>query len=200
MNFARAAGLLRDHWFLAVVALGIAVCLVVPEWVAFVLIPVQPRRVVVVMMFLTAFSLETRILLHRTIHPWPVFLAVGVSYGIVPLLGWLGSVPLGLLGPPDLGIGLIVISCVPCTLASAVVWTRMARGDEGTVLLTTIATTCTSWIFTSLWLQLTIGKALTLDLPALMFDLLLILVAPLAVGQMARLSTPLRTFAQNRKP
>ena len=44
----------------------------------------------------------------------------------------------------DVRIGLILVASVPCTLSTAVLWTRLAGGNEATALLTAMGTTCIS--------------------------------------------------------
>ena len=50
-----------------------------------------------------------------------------LSKYLLPLLACL----LGPLLPlPDLGVGLLLCASVPCTLSSAVLWTRLAGGND----------------------------------------------------------------------
>ena len=54
----------------------------------------------------------------------------------MPILAYLVSHLL----PPLLAGGLIVASVVPCTLASAAVWTRKAGGEDSIAMMTTVVT------------------------------------------------------------
>src|SRR5205807_364601 len=82
--------------------------------------------------FLMACSLESRSLFQALLRPWPALWATLLSYGLLPILGWLVG---GLVAHEDLRIGLMLTASVPCTLASAVLWTRLAGGREATAQL-----------------------------------------------------------------
>ena len=105
----------------------------------------------------------------------------------MPLLGWLAG---RWLLDPEIRVGLFMSSSVPCTLASAVLWTRLGRGNEATALLAVLATTCLSWLITPAWLRLTTGTDVDLDIPAIMLELLKVLVLPVALAFVFRGSKP----------
>src|SRR4051812_20293884 len=121
---------LRQRWFLLLLLGGGAVALARPqalEWTAVL----DPRAVVAVALFLTAWTMPGRHLLDMLTRPWPALWGFALSAGAVPLAAWL----LMPLLPAAFGIGLLISASVPCTLASAILWTRRAGGDEATVLL-----------------------------------------------------------------
>ncbi|HMF14876.1 MAG TPA: bile acid:sodium symporter, partial [Gemmataceae bacterium] len=125
--------------------------------------------------------------------PWPAVWATVISYGLVPGLAWAAGQS---FADDQIRIGLLLVASVPCTLVSAVIWTRMAGGDDATALLITLLTNCTSWLATTAWLTFTIGsRDQALDAGPVMVKLLLVLVAPVAVGQACRVPVPLRTLA-----
>jgi sodium/bile acid cotransporter 7 len=169
------------RWFLLLLAAGLAAAWFCPQALRWTR-GLQPRFVVGLALFLMAWGLPTRNLLRVLAHPWPALWAVLISYGALPALGWCA----GWLLPDDFRVGLLIVTSVPCTLASAALWTRLAGGDEALALLVTLLTTATSWLFTSAWLALATGAAVALDLPALMGDLFVILVLPVGLGQGAR--------------
>src|SRR6185369_6865506 len=88
---------------------------------------------------------------------------------------------------------------VPCTLASCVLWTRRAGGDEAAALLVILVTTATSWLVTPAWVRLVTEATVAVDTPAMMLDLLLTLVLPVGVGQACRASGPLARAAARCK-
>jgi solute carrier family 10 (sodium/bile acid cotransporter), member 7 len=187
---------LARRWFLLVLIAGIAVAVVAPaalrwtEWV-------QPQPVMALALFLAAWTLESRSLYHSFLRPWPALWAVTISYLFLPTLGWVTGL---LLPVVDFQIGLMICASVPCTLASAVLWTRMAGGNEATALLATFITTAISWIATTAWLAWGTGQEVPIDTTAMMTDLALILVLPVGVGQLTRAVPPLRWFATRYKP
>jgi sodium/bile acid cotransporter 7 len=143
------------------------------------------------------WTMPGRSLAGELAHPWPALWAVTISYTAVPAFAW----ALGALAPvADLHIGLLLVSSVPCTLASAVLWTRLAGGNEATALFTVLGTTFISWLATTAWLTLTTGALVELAAGPLMLDLVLSLIVPVALGQLARLPAHSADFATRHKP
>jgi sodium/bile acid cotransporter 7 len=89
---------------------------------------------------------------------------------------------------------------MPCTLAAAILYTRMAGGDEATTLLAVLLTSSTAWLITPLLLRLTTGTEVAFDVQAMMLDLLLCLVVPVVIGQAARAWAAVAGFADRHKP
>src|SRR5439155_25083458 len=148
-------------------------------------------------LFLMAWSLESRSLFNSFLRPLPALLGVMISYGFLPGLGWCAG---RLLPDGDLRIGLLIIVSVPCTLASAVLWTRMAGGNEATALLIILLTTATSWLITPAWLAYGARASVVIDTPGMMRSLLLVLVVPVGIGQLSRAFGPLaRTAARHKR-
>jgi sodium/bile acid cotransporter 7 len=191
----RMAAFLVKRWFLLVLLAGIGVAAFWPatlfwtEWV-------QPQPIMALALFLAAWTLESRSLFQSFVRPWPALWAVAISYGFLPALGWLSGL---LLPVVDFQIGLMICASVPCTLASAVLWTRMAGGNEATALLSTFLTTNLSWLATTAWLAWSTGRDVPINSTAMMTDLAVILILPVGIGQLARASTALRELATRRK-
>lgn len=171
------------HWFMVSLALGVAVAMVAPTVVRGATDFLEPRWTVAVSLFLMAWTMPTASLLREMRSPSASLYAVLLSYGFVPLAGWV----LGFLAPTaDVRVGLILVSAVPCTLASAILWTRLAGGNEACALLTVMGTTFTSWFATTAWLYGLTGTDLQLDAVQMMRDLVLSLIAPVLIGQLVR--------------
>jgi sodium/bile acid cotransporter 7 len=189
--------LLRKRWFLLMLLAGLALGWLRPQWLRPVTVWLEPRIIVAVALFLMAWSLESRSLFQSLLRPWPALWAWTISYSGLPALAW--SVG-WLLPDDDLRLGLLIISCVPCTLASAVLWTRMAGGNEATALLAVLLTTATSWLATPAWLAFGAGTSVVIDTPGMMRSLVLVLVVPVALGQLSRAFGPLvRTAAHHKR-
>jgi len=77
-------------------------------------------------------------------RPAPALLAVAINLLVVPLLAWSASHLLS----GDLALGLILAAAVPCTLASAAVWTRLAGGNDAVSLLVTMITNLSCFLVT----------------------------------------------------
>ncbi len=189
---------LARRWFLLLLGAGVLLALLAPDWLRPLVQPLPPQGLVAVALFLMAWTLESRRLGEALLRPLPALWAAVISYGALPLLALFLTrvVPL----PDDFRVGLLLMASVPCTLASAVLWTRMAGGNEATALLAILLTTCTSWLITPLWLAPLAASHIGLNTIAMMRDLLLFLVLPVGLGQLARLPRPLREAAGGWKP
>ena len=100
--------------------------------------------------FIMALPLETGALWHAVRRPGPAWLAAGLNSGVAPVLGWLASRPL----PQELAVGVIVATAVPCTLATAAVWTRRAGGNDAVAFLVTMITNLACFLVVPGWLWL----------------------------------------------
>jgi sodium/bile acid cotransporter 7 len=183
------------HWFLILLCASLGLTLSFPwlfAWTAYL----EPRLTVAITLFLTAWTMPGRSLAGEFRSPWPALWAVAISYGAVPAFAW----ALGFIAPQDdLRIGLILVASVPCTLASAVLWTRMAGGNEATALATVLGTTLISWIATPAWLTWTTGALVELAVGDMMLDLALCLMVPVALGQLLRSWRPAALVADRHK-
>ena len=87
--------------------------------------------VVAIVTFIMALPLETSAFWSAVRRPGAAWLGAFMNAGVCPPLGWLASLVL----PPELAIGVIVATTVPCTLATAAVWTRRAGGNDAVAFL-----------------------------------------------------------------
>src|SRR5947208_2506297 len=123
------------RWFLLLLAAGLSVALACPEALRPAAEQLPVRLVVGLSLFLMSWSLEGRRLGRAVARPRGVLWALVISYGCLPGL----ALVIGrLLSPVDLSLGLLIMASVPCTLSSAVLWTRHAGGDEALALLVVV--------------------------------------------------------------
>jgi sodium/bile acid cotransporter 7 len=174
---------LARRWFLLVLGAGVGLALVRPGWVRPWLDPLSPQAVVATSLFLTSWGLESRSLYRALVRPGPALWALAVSYGALPALAWAAG---PLLSLPDLRVGLLLITSVPCTLASAVLWTRLGGGNEAVALLVVVLSTALSWLATTFWLTRAAGARVAPDTAGMMHSLALVLILPVALGQLGR--------------
>ena len=186
---------LAKHWFLTVLAFGIGVALIAPEAMQSVMTHWETNTAVFVSLFLIAWTMPTNTLIAELRQPAASVWAVVLSYGLVPGAAWL----IGYLAPADVQIGLIVVSCVPCTLSSAVLWTRLAGGNEATALLTVMGTTFTSWFLTTVWLLWLTGAQIQLDVADMAIQLVVTLILPVVLAQAVRRIPSCGGFADRHK-
>lgn len=186
---------LQKSWFLAVLLAGGLILWLRPTWMAWTR-SLDVRYVVAPALFLAAWSLDSHSLYQSIRRPFPALWSVAISYLALPALGWLTG---RLLSSPDEQVGLMLIVSAPCTLASAVLWTRMGGGNEATAMLATMLTTCISWIATSTWLVLGTGTQVEMEFSGIMTSILFILVLPVAVGQVLRSFAVIARAAQRHR-
>ena len=186
---------LAQRWFLLLVVLGLGLAWLAPGSLAWTR-RVPPQAIMAASLFLAAWTLESHRLYQACRRPWPALWALAISYGLLPILGSLAA---PLLPDSDCRIGLMVIVSVPCTMASAVLWTRMAGGNEASALLITFLTTSLSCLATTFWLALGTGSQVDINTGAVMRGLALVLVLPVAVGQAVRAVPPIARFATRHR-
>jgi sodium/bile acid cotransporter 7 len=138
-------------------------------------------------------SLETGAMWGAVRRPTAAALAAAVNLGIVPPLAWLA----GRLLERSLAEGMIVAAVVPCTQASAAVWTRRAGGNDAIAVLTTMTTSLACFVVTPAWLTLLVGRTGSAEqsFGALVLRLALVVVAPILAGQLLRALAPVRQWA-----
>ena len=186
---------IAKRWFLLAVLLGFGIVWLWPGAMAWTQ-SVKPRLVIPLALFLVSWTMDGGRLLGALKNPAPALLAVVVSYTLPPLVAWWCG---ALLPLEDLRIGMLICACVPCTLASAVIWTRLAHGDEAQALLASFAGSGLSWLVTPTWLASLTGQHVAPNYPAMMLDLAATLLVPVALGQAARAVPLLQGIAVSRR-
>jgi solute carrier family 10 (sodium/bile acid cotransporter), member 7 len=153
--------------------------------------------VVATVLFLMALPLPAETTWRALRRPVAPLLGVAVNFGLLPLAAWGISFALR----ADTAAGLLVAAATPCTLASAAVWTRRAGGNDAAALLVTVLTNAFCFVITPLWLTLTLGtrvQGISIDAGKMVNDLALLVVLPMAAGQLVRLYRPLGSWATRR--
>jgi sodium/bile acid cotransporter 7 len=154
------------------------------------------NSVVATVMFLMALPLEARAMWRTIRRPGPPALAVGMNYLAVPLLMWLfvrwvGGYWLS----NDMALGMLVVATVPCTLASAAVWTRRAGGNDAVSIMVTVVTNATCFLVTPFWLLQLTGRSSTFDPRQIVITLAVVVVLPMVIAQLLRLVRPIGWWA-----
>ena len=180
---------LAKRWFLLSLVVVFALGLIVHEecasWADY-----EPFRnaVVFTVLFWMAVSLSLKSLSSGIRHPRGTLLAVGMNYGVLPLILWAVTC---LIQNPDfdkLRGGLLVIAVTPCTLVSAAVWTRRAGGNDSIAIMVTLITNLLCFVIAPLWILLffetNIELKTTFSEMALKLGLLVVL--PMVLAQLTR--------------
>ena len=116
-------------------------------------------------------------------RPAPALLAVAINFALVPLLAWGAS----LLLTGDLALGMIIAAAVPCTLASAAVWTRLAGGNDAVSLLVTMITNLSCFLVTPALIHFFAGRTNdAVQFADMAYKLFLLIVLPIFAAQLLR--------------
>lgn len=159
--------------------------------------------VVALVLFLMAFSLDSRKLRASLVAPAPVLWAVLINQAMIPVMAW----PLSWIqGNDDFRLGLMIAATVPCTMAAASVWTRKAGGNDAVSLLVTVITNGLCFIVTPLWLQTYaavelagVVSSVNLDTWQMVQRLIQSALIPIVLGQLARMVPALARGADRFK-
>jgi sodium/bile acid cotransporter 7 len=184
------------HWFLILLGVALAAGFLLPEMVNVVAkLPGVRSGLVATVLFLMGLTLSPRAVVSSLRYPGASMIALGLNIIAVPLLAFCFS----LLLPPGLGAGLVVAGAVPCTLASASVWTRKGGGNDAISMLVTLVTNLLCFIIAPVTLLWLIGRTAKIDFYQQAASLALLVVLPLVVAQVVRLRRRLARWLDLRK-
>ncbi|MCI0491946.1 MAG: bile acid:sodium symporter [Planctomycetes bacterium] len=186
---------LRYRWFLLTLLAVLTAGMTWPNAMQPIRAWLPSNAIMAIVTFIMALPLETHALWSAVRRPGPAWLAVGMNSGLAPLLGWLASRTL----PSELALGVIVATVVPCTLATAAVWTRRAGGNDAVAFLVTMVTNLACFIVVPAWLKLLAGLDADVDYRAIVIGLILWVVLPIIVAQMLRQWRPIGQWGTRHK-
>ena len=194
----RVLELLRRQWFLGALLVIVLIGGSLPQLVMRTTGRVSIRYLVMPVMLLMSLTLDTSAITAALRQPRGVALGILLGYTVVPLLAFLASKMLW-SRRADLAVGLIIISTMPCTLASATLWTRMAGGNDALALLITVGSNSLNFLVAPLLLALTLGRTVGLSPLGMMRDLLIVILLPVLGGQLLRLWPLIQRNADHRR-
>lgn len=175
------------YWFLAAVAVAIGLAWLVPgpgaavSWLSMAVVPA---------IFLAAgLGLPAREL-GRAIRDVRLHAAIqGISFLLLPPLfvgaAWLLTALLAI--PAPLGLGLIVLGCLPATITSCVVFTRQSAGDEAGAVVNAALGNLLAIGLTPVLVLVWSGRHGGLDVLGTALTLSWQVALPFAAGQVLRL-------------
>ena len=146
---------IRRHWFLILLASSFLVGYFLSAKFDFILQwSVVRDSIVFGVMWAMGVTLKPDAIRRSLKRPTASVLAVVTNMFLVPLLCFPTQL---FLSDPMFG-GLMVASLVPCTLASASVWTRKAGGDDSVSMVTTTVTNlaCVVVVPVGVWFALAV--------------------------------------------
>lgn len=183
------------RWFLVSLGLVIAAGMASPELMQPVASGLPRKWIVASVLFMMALPLDVRAMWRVARQPLAPGLAIAMNFLFLPPLAWLVSHLL----PTGLSSGLIVAAAVPCTLASAAVWTRRAGGNESVALFVTVATNLACFLVTPAWLKLLTSQTISVPFGDVVAHLAMLVVLPVLVAQLLRVLEPVRRWAAGIK-
>jgi len=158
-------------------------------------LPYLRSGIVFVVMWMMGVTLQANTVKRSFTRPLPSLLAIGLNVIAVPVL----CLPTMWLLPDHLFGGLFIASIVPCTLASASVWTRKAGGDDSIAMMTTVVTNLACVAVVPVGILLVLSQETTIDVMEQVKKLSLIVVLPLLIAQTMRWLA-LAAWADRNKP
>ena len=132
-----------------------------------------------VVMFGMGMTLTTKDFAAVLRRPKVVGLGVGLQYLIMPLVGWMVGLALGL--PPALLTGLVLVGACPGGTASNVVC-YLARGDVALSITLTTCSTLIAIVTTPLLTWLYVGERVPVPVAGMLWSIAKVVLAPVAVG------------------
>jgi len=186
---------LRDRWFLLALLTLLVAGMGWPGDIRPLIAWLRTDWLVAIVTFTMALTLETSAIRNSLQRPSAALLGAAMNAGACPPLGWLVS----RLLPPELAVGVIVATVVPCTLATAAVWTRRAGGNDAVSFLVTMITSLACFFVVPGWLWLLSGVRANVDYLAIVTGLVLHVVVPILLGQLLRQWRPLGSWATLHK-
>ncbi len=152
---------------------------------------------VAVVLFLMSWTLNASAIWRAVRYPGAATLGIAINFVVLPLFAWVAKH--ALVTPLD--DGLVLAAAVPCTMASAAVWTRRAGGNDAVALVVTMVTNISCFLVTPtlLWLLTNRGMSGEFDLTKRIAELFIVCVLPMIAGQAVRLLEPLGRWASDQK-
>lgn len=175
--------MIARHWFL----IALAVALATGFWGAEGLAPIANSTafrysVVASVLLLMGLPLHPESIVRSVRKPVAWCLAVFINAAVVPLLAFAAALVLS----PAMSGGLIVAAVIPCTLASASVWTRKAGGDDSVAMMVTVVTNLLCFAVAPFWLTVLLGQRIQIDFADQAAKLAVLVALPLLVAQVLR--------------
>ena len=183
------------HWFLATLAAVLVVGAVWHEPLRPLTERIPRDPLVTAILLLMSLPIDLR----RSLAGGSAKSAAAIAIAVNAL----AAGPLAALARPllsdALADGLVIAALAPCTVASAAVWTRRGGGNEAVALATTVATSLLSFLTLPLGVALLVGEEADFDALSLAVRLLLIVVAPMMLGQALRAVPSLRRACDRQR-
>jgi sodium/bile acid cotransporter 7 len=180
----------KIDWFLAGLAGAVALAWLFPDAGAkggWLRPEITTKAGVALIFFLHGVALSFQSLKVGTLR-WPLHLVVQVcTFVFFPLVGLVLLSVFGAVLPADLRLGFFYLCALPSTVSSSVAMTAAARGNVPVAVFNATLSSLLGIFLTPLWIGLILKSGgQSIPLGAVIIDLVLWLLLPLAVGQALR--------------
>ncbi|MCA9192450.1 MAG: bile acid:sodium symporter family protein [Planctomycetales bacterium] len=196
LNELLKVAFLARNWFMSLLVATVAFGLLLSEsLLPLTEIPGLQTSIVLCVMLMMALPVPLELVKNAILRPGPAIMASAINMGLLPLLAY----ALSQILPFELAGGLVVAATVPCTLASAAVWTRKAGGDDTVAIFVTLITNLSCAFITPLWLVFLLGQEVQMKFGPMVANLALLVVLPIVIGQLLRFWNRISTFAHQHR-
>ena len=156
------------------------------------------NAIVATVLFAMALPLDVSAMASGLRRPKGTLLAILMNFGVLPLV----ALAVATLLSGELKDGFLVAAVIPCTLASASVWTRKAGGNDSISIMVTIITNLSCFVISPLWLMWFFGSDsanLKISFPDMVSKLGLLVVLPMGLAQVVRLNNRIGNWSTENK-
>lgn len=192
-------------WFLALLLVALAIGSLFGEDLAFLGEHAWIRRSILFsVLFLMALPVEPRAFGAVWMRPAAPLVGIAANVALVPVLGIVAAwamIATGLDGGGRFPGGLLIACIIPCTLASAGVWTRRAGGNDLIAMAVMLVTNGLCFAIIPAWLSilpesLLKSRGVTVDIPIgqTVVELIVFVVLPMAIAQATRYVPGVKPF------
>jgi predicted Na+-dependent transporter len=194
--------ILRKQWFLVLLVAAVGLSLRWPSPGVALNSRIGLRWFIFTMVFLMSFTLKFGDIGKAVTNVKGLAVAVTSGYVVVGALAY-AAARLVFSATPDLAVGIVIVGAVPTTLVSCAVWTRLAGGNDALALAASVASNAVSFLVAPLVLNAALAGYVSgkvkIEPLSMMREIFLVVVLPVGLGQLARIPTPLRAFADRHK-
>ena len=179
------AGWIAGNWFLFGMAVAMALAFTFPR--ASEEVGRLKSLVVASLIFFMGLTTDTHDFFRVFRRPGSLFLGIFLCYVISPLVVFpTGTLLFGAEEDRQLLIGVALVACATTTVATSVVYTRVAGGNQALALTTSCLANVLSVVVTPLLLKLTLKTTVAVQASGMIKKMMLLVLLPIIISQVTR--------------
>lgn len=192
----RALELLKSQWFVVAMLAAIGLAYLTPEF-GRTGGPLRPEYTIAmgtvfIIFLVSGMTLRTSAIKAALLAVKLQVLSQVMIFGVTPLLSFLVGLLIAMVPgmPADIGLGFVVLGCLPTTVSSCSILTKLAHGNEAaSVTISVIANSAGVLVCPSL-LLLYLGESADINLGKILLKLGLTVLLPMILGQVIQYYAP----------